>query len=567
MLRIALLVFITLAAYSQTAKVKFVVGKVEVQRTGTTTWEAVRPTTTFNNGDQVRTAFESRVSIQTPDKTLIRLGQNSILTLNSIKKVGDKKTSNKLKLWGGRLWAKFTKLFSDEEENTISTPTAVAAIRGTTLETIYDESNEETTFKLLEGRIEVRNNQGGSTNLNGGQKATVEKDGNTQTETLTNDDQNSPLNNGDNFKNEDGSSDDDEIEDTGNNQDEDNQDGDQDGDQDDDDQNDDTQEDDSDGDTTDDDNSDTTNEPEDSSPNFLNMDQTSGTISAAQDVANGLLISGTTKKTARLTVNGQVATVGNDGFFQITLPLGEGVHRIAITSTEKYGTINQNLNIKINTSEPELFVDNSESDLFSTEPLYNLGIQVTDLTPQDLLSVNINGKVVKTGPSPLNSTESIQLRSGLNNINITVRDEVGHTDAKSIQVFYDGDAPEIQIYSGIEDIIPTTSFGELPPGIPGFPFRVQSRQIFGTVVDKVPSSGIKELVINGEKITVRNDGSFTYFLDLDQIRDQLVQIYNENRISGGEFFIPLQIEVEDNAGNRYTENSYQIRMVIPRFGQ
>ncbi|MCB0279953.1 MAG: FecR domain-containing protein, partial [Calditrichaeota bacterium] len=155
MKKIIILILTLTYCFSQEAIVQFVIGKVEYQVQGKGAWKRLLSSSRLSEGDQLRSSFESRAEIKMPDETIIKLKENSLLEIKMIKEVGNKKKANKIFLWAGSIWAKFKKVFSDEEENTVSTVTAVAAIRGTEFGMEVNSSGC-TIIRLKSGRIEIR---------------------------------------------------------------------------------------------------------------------------------------------------------------------------------------------------------------------------------------------------------------------------------------------------------------------------------------------------------------------------------------------------------------------------
>lgn len=538
MIRALLLLLLAFTAFSQTATVKFKIGKVEYKRTGESNWRPVYYSTKFKQGDQLKTSFESRIEIRTPDKTIVRLGENSILDLNMIKKVGDKKSANKVKLWAGKLWAKFTTLFDDEEENTISTPTAVAAIRGTELGVNFNDGTGESNFTLYEGKIDVRTPKG-TINLTPGNNAKVDNLGNTQVEKNKN---SSSHGEGDQGNKDDQGEDEDKKDDEENEEDGE--------------------------DLTDDSffESDSIDvqgggsggSDEDTTPNFLNLEQTSASFSDAAEIAAGIQISGITRKDATLRVNGSQVQLAQDGSFSTAVSAREGKFKVTIMSNSNYGNITQALNFSVNISEPELFLD-VDGESYTSEPAYNLAIQATDITPDDIVSVFINNRLVKAGASPVNMVEPLILTSGRNTFTVDVKDEAGHTMSQSFNLILDNREPQLLITSGTEPFTPTTSFGERPPGVPELPFILRPRLISGRILDSEPSSGIEVFRINGVQIDVKESLEFQYTLEMtDAIKKQIIDAYH----AGGGDFIRIPVFVEDKAGNQY-DDDIQIEIVIP----
>ena len=496
MLRIILVFSFTVLLMAQTAKVQFVVGRVEFQSKGQNTWKRLTTKSRVSQGDKLKSGFLSRAEIRMPDETVIKLKENSILEINMIKENGNKKSANKLFLWAGSIWSKFKKVFSDEEENTISTTTAVAAIRGTEFGMSFN--NGKTKIRLKEGKLEIRSKiKKKSVSMNAGTTVDVDQNGN--------------LDKSNNFDKE---KDDGVLE--------------------------------------------SKNEANSKkNANFLELYQKSRTISDEAEVAAGIEVSGETNPESQLTINGQEITVLENGFFQHFESTFEGQRKIAIKSVVDGQTIEKSIDIFVNISAPEISIDNTEGQIFTNEPIYTMSLQATDVTPGDLIQIYVNKKQIKSGSSPMILSEPVSLSSGKNSLNIEARDMVGHSATSSLEVIYDSEPPEVRILSGLDDLLPDTPFGELPPGTPDFPYTLIQRPIYGIVLDKAPSSGIKELIIEGEKILVRPDGSFNHNINFQKIRNRLMEEYRRNR---SDIVIPIRIEVEDFAGNRFIDESFNILM-------
>lgn len=106
------------------------------------------PTTGFilKGGDIIRT-FDGSIDLQGKDKTIIRIKEFSTFKLVSIDK-----TKNSFALNSGEIFAKIDKA---NKEITVSTPTSVAAVRGTQFTVIAD--NNRSHVSTYEGKVLVTN--------------------------------------------------------------------------------------------------------------------------------------------------------------------------------------------------------------------------------------------------------------------------------------------------------------------------------------------------------------------------------------------------------------------------
>jgi hypothetical protein len=104
-------------------------------------------------GDQVVTKELGKLDLLLDDGSMIRLKENTDLVLKD-KKPGKQKT--RLQVLLGRIWAKVTK---QENLLEIETPSAVAAIKGTSLE-LTVLSNGDSTLLVWDGLVKFYNDLG-----------------------------------------------------------------------------------------------------------------------------------------------------------------------------------------------------------------------------------------------------------------------------------------------------------------------------------------------------------------------------------------------------------------------
>ncbi len=137
------------------AVVTFVIGEVEVQSSQQTSWQKVTLNAGIKEGDRIKTALNSRVELEMPDGTQMKINENTIFDVNEIKTPEeDQEDKQSFTVWAGNIWAKFTKLVTTRQERRIESPSAVVAIRGTTIEIQVDQ-NQETRVRVEEGTVVV----------------------------------------------------------------------------------------------------------------------------------------------------------------------------------------------------------------------------------------------------------------------------------------------------------------------------------------------------------------------------------------------------------------------------
>ncbi|MDR0306578.1 MAG: FecR family protein [Chitinispirillales bacterium] len=143
-------------------------------------WTDVRLNMILREKDIIRTMAQSEVRLETPEGSQIKLGENTTVEMLALKyRARDSKTklkitgsaveghesgtvfhrqtatttNTKVKLVGGSMVTNVKKLVSSKSSFEIETPTATAAVRGTTVE--LDVKNGLTEVKVFDGKVLV----------------------------------------------------------------------------------------------------------------------------------------------------------------------------------------------------------------------------------------------------------------------------------------------------------------------------------------------------------------------------------------------------------------------------
>ncbi|MDD5673104.1 MAG: FecR domain-containing protein [Chitinivibrionales bacterium] len=136
--------------------VKTMVGQVEVRSGGTAVWRAARIGLPVRMGWDVRTYVESKAELEFESGTILRIGENSVVTLSKLlANKGAGESNSGVKVGTGQIWANVKKLTSTKSKFDFETPTAVASIRGTRLG--INVGKEGTAIEVYEGTVMVRN--------------------------------------------------------------------------------------------------------------------------------------------------------------------------------------------------------------------------------------------------------------------------------------------------------------------------------------------------------------------------------------------------------------------------
>lgn len=132
-------------------------GMLRVQKYGADTWQNGHVNEELQEGDKVKVDSASKAEIITNAGSIIRLSEQSELTVDTLKSNPQKDIqASKFSLTLGRLWNKAKKIIHPKSEYLVSTPTAVTGIRGTVY-SIDIMDNKNTLFRTYDGKINVRN--------------------------------------------------------------------------------------------------------------------------------------------------------------------------------------------------------------------------------------------------------------------------------------------------------------------------------------------------------------------------------------------------------------------------
>ncbi|NOX88315.1 MAG: FecR domain-containing protein [Calditrichaeota bacterium] len=161
---IAVIVFLILVSFANqasksSAKVKFLLGDVQLMRQGKTQWQKIRFNQNIYEGDRIRTSLNARVELAMPDGSVIKINENTMFDVKEIKTPeNDRSDRMSFTLWVGSIFAKFQKIVEQRQSRTVESPSAVVAVRGTEFDMTVDQK-QTTTVRVYEGRVAIRSKQ------------------------------------------------------------------------------------------------------------------------------------------------------------------------------------------------------------------------------------------------------------------------------------------------------------------------------------------------------------------------------------------------------------------------
>ncbi|MBN2709226.1 MAG: FecR domain-containing protein [Calditrichaceae bacterium] len=458
------------------AMIKFSIGKAELLRANQTDWQKVRVNMPVHKGDRLRTALQARMELEMPDGSVIKIRENTVFDVKEIKTPdADNEDEMSFTIWAGNIWAKFKKVVSSRQDRRIESPSAVVAIRGTTLEINVDQ-NQTTRVSVTEGQVAVTSKEAAGEVLVGSNQETLVEKGKAPTKPSAF----TPV----------------EEEDQ------------------------------------------TTDEMQ--AGLFLNINAERLQYNDPVVLSAGIPVSGRATPGALVTANGQPLSVKPDGNFAGKVSGREGLNVINFRAQKSGESVDKDLKVFINTKSPQIHLSRPLTSRFMNRRDYSLSGAVFDPTPMDKVKVFINDDMVAEIDGKGSFNRTIILNEGKNNVRIAATDRSNNTTEITEQMFLDTIKPIITITeptSNVQvDIRP-------PLGPPDTNAREFERVVRGVIIDPEPSSGLKQVTINGKEVKPRSDGSFEVYIPVKR-----------------GITAPIIVTAEDLAGNISRNNSHSIRI-------
>jgi len=142
------------------AKITFLKGKVEVQRKGSQAMMPAVMKMTVYSGDKISTDDGSEAELKLSDGSVLKLKDSGLLEIEKMEKQKKPLNTNRaFRLAKGKILGAIRKLSSRESKFTVSTPTAVAGIRGTVFGVFVE--GDSTELNVLNGEVGIQGEAGG----------------------------------------------------------------------------------------------------------------------------------------------------------------------------------------------------------------------------------------------------------------------------------------------------------------------------------------------------------------------------------------------------------------------
>ncbi len=158
------------------AKLSFVRGRVEVQRQGSTAWTPASLKMRVYSGDKVSSDTSAEAEITLEDGSVLKLKDRSTLVIERMAKQKRPLTTiTSLRAMNGRVLGCIKKLASKESKFSVTTPTAVAGVRGTVFGVFVE--GDSTELDVLKGEVAIAGETGGEVLVGEKMMTTVAKGG------------------------------------------------------------------------------------------------------------------------------------------------------------------------------------------------------------------------------------------------------------------------------------------------------------------------------------------------------------------------------------------------------
>ncbi len=141
---------ITLSLFGSIGIIDEIDGTAFIKQEMTKGFKKLKPNTTINKGDIIRTTSNSFVNIAFNDKSTLKVYPKSIVKID--KNITAKNNSNSITLFSGKLWARVHKRITKKNFFKINTPTATAGVRGTSFGVVVSP-NGSSLVRVSTGRV------------------------------------------------------------------------------------------------------------------------------------------------------------------------------------------------------------------------------------------------------------------------------------------------------------------------------------------------------------------------------------------------------------------------------
>lgn len=156
---------------TRTAQISELRNSVDARQTTAIDWATAAEGDPINAGGGVRTGDESRVRIDTSDKSLIRIGANTEFQLLEFSPQTENPVT-RLHLDAGQVWVQVTEALGTGSFE-VETPAGVATVRGSLMSVAFDRAAGQLAVTCLEGECELRDQAQNTVQLVAGEASEI----------------------------------------------------------------------------------------------------------------------------------------------------------------------------------------------------------------------------------------------------------------------------------------------------------------------------------------------------------------------------------------------------------
>jgi hypothetical protein len=137
--------------------ITYLEGRVQVKRSGETSWSSARPNMILLENDQIEVLNQSRAELILDNQSVMRLAENTLLTIHKLEEEkSTRKETARMDISTGRLWVRIARLFNPASRYDVKTPTAIAGVQGTVYQ-VAVAGDQSTTIQVFQGAVNVYN--------------------------------------------------------------------------------------------------------------------------------------------------------------------------------------------------------------------------------------------------------------------------------------------------------------------------------------------------------------------------------------------------------------------------
>jgi ferric-dicitrate binding protein FerR (iron transport regulator) len=141
------------------ARIVFLKGRAEVQKSGSLVWEPAALKMTLGSGDKISTQEGAELEIKLDDGSVLKMRDKGLLAIDRMEKQKKPMTTiTSLQAMSGKVLGCVRKLASKESKFNVVTPTAVAGIRGTVFAVFVE--GDSTELDVVQGQVAVAGETG-----------------------------------------------------------------------------------------------------------------------------------------------------------------------------------------------------------------------------------------------------------------------------------------------------------------------------------------------------------------------------------------------------------------------